>query len=439
MKTRVAVVGSGISGLAAAWSLATEAQVTLFEAAGHFGGHANTVDVCLEGLSGPVDTGFLVFNHRTYPRLVKLFEELGVETADSDMSFSVQDRSSGLEWSGSNLNSVFAQRSNLLKPSFIGMLRDILRFNRLTTALAQRGEEEILREPVGEFLERHRFGVGFREGYLLPMVGCIWSCPTRQMLQFPIATLIRFCHNHGLLQIADRPQWRTVRSGSRNYVQRMVRAVEDRRLNCPVRQVRRMSDASGMRYVTVATDRGEERFDEVVLACHSDQTLALLPDADPMLRAWLAALRYHRNRAVLHTDATQMPRRRLAWAAWNYERAADVQTEGSGVCLHYWINKLQPLPWKTPVVVSLNPIREPLRRSVLQEFEYEHPVFDLTAIQAQSRLEQFQGQDGLWFCGAWTRYGFHEDGLTSGLAVATELRSRLGQGSLSPAPLRQAA
>lgn len=429
MKPRVAVVGSGISGLSAAWSLAEEAQVTLFEAGRHFGGHANTVDVCLEGLSGPVDTGFLVYNERTYPKLVRLFQELGIETAASDMSFSVQDRARGLEWSGSNLNGVFAQRMNLLRPSFIGMLRDILRFNRLSTALAMTGDEAQLREPVGEFLDRHRFGTGFREGYLLPMIGCIWSCPTHQMLSFPMATLIRFCHNHGLLQIADRPQWRTVRAGSRRYVQRMVRALTDSRLHCRVLSVRRLTGAAGTSGVMVATDAGEERFDEVVLACHSDQSLALLRDASPALRAWLGALRYHRNRALLHTDATLMPRRRLAWAAWNYERAADAAQEGAGVCLHYWINKLQPLPWKTPVIVSLNPVREPLRRSVVQEFEYEHPVFDRAAIDAQARLAQFQGVDRVWFCGAWTRYGFHEDGLASGLAVAAALQGRLAQPS----------
>ncbi len=419
---RVAVIGSGIAGLAAARALTPHARVTLFEADRRFGGHANTLDVTLEGVTHGVDTGFLVFNRRTYPNLVRLFEELQVPVAASDMSFSVQCRSSGLEWSGSNLDGVFAQRRNLLRPAFLGMLAQILRFNRLATALAEQGADAALAEPIGDFLDRHRFGRAFREQYLLPMIGCIWSCPTGQMLRFPIATLIRFCHNHGLLQVSDRPQWYTVAGGSRQYVQRIVDGLADARAATPVLEVRRLPPGSGAAGVVVTTVAGSERFDDVVLACHSDQSLRLLADADAEERALLGALRYQPNRAVLHTDTSLLPRRRRAWAAWNYERAANAEQEATGVCLHYLINRLQPLPWQQPVVVSLNPAREPEPSRVLAEVDYAHPVFDLGAIEAQRRLPRLQGRSHVWFAGAWTRYGFHEDGLASGLEAASALR-----------------
>ncbi len=420
---RVAVVGSGIAGLASAHELARDAQVTLFEAGDYFGGHTHTVDVTLPDAGGRpvrhgVDTGFLVFNHRTYPQLVQLFARLGVETAASDMSFSVQ--APGLEWSGCNLNTVFAQRSNLLRPRFLGMLADILRFNKLCTGLAQRGLDAELAEPIASFLDREGFGPRFRDGYFLPMIGCIWSCPTDQMLQFPIGTMIRFCHNHGLIQVADRPQWHTVRGGARHYVDKLLTGITDARLNTPVRAVRR---AEGGHAVSVHTDQGQETFDHVVLACHSDQSLALLADARPEERAVLGAIRYHPNRAVLHTDVAVLPRRRLAWAAWNYARAADRSQEQAAVCLHYLINRLQPLPFAQPVVVSLNPdpARLPDPGQVLGSWDYSHPVFDTAAVAAQKRLPDIQARHGVSFCGAWTRYGFHEDGLMSAQDVVARL------------------
>jgi predicted NAD/FAD-binding protein len=426
---RVAVVGSGISGLATAYALAGEAQVTMFEAGDYFGGHTHTVDVTLDGVTHGVDTGFLVFNHRTYPNLVRLLGELEVETAASDMSFSVQVHEAGLEWSGCNLNTVFAQRRNLLRPRFLRMLADILRFNKVATAVAERGAEVELAEPIGDFLGRHDFGETFRSWYLLPMLGCIWSCPTDQMLRFPIATMIRFCHNHGLIQVADRPQWHTVRGGAKHYVARMLRSIPDARLRTPVRSVKRVPPGDGRGGVMVATDQGSERYDEVVLACHSDQSLALLADASADEAAVLGAIKYHPNRAVLHTDAGVLPRRRTAWAAWNYARAADAGREQAAVCLHYLINRLQPLPWKQPVLVSLNP--DPARpvdpARLIGEYEYSHPVFDLAAIRAQQRLPELQGRSHLWFCGAWARYGFHEDGLGSALDVVQRLRAQWRQ------------
>ena len=429
---RVAVVGSGISGLGVAHALAGEAQVTLFEAGSHFGGHTHTVDMTLDGVTHGVDTGFLVFNERTYPNLIRLFADLGVATAASDMSFSVQVPQQGLEWSGSDLNTVFAQRRNLVRPRFLGMLADVLRFNKLATELAERGAEAALAEPIGDFLQRHRFGTPFREWYFLPMIGCIWSCPTDQMLRFPIATMIRFCHNHGLIQVADRPQWHTVRGGARHYVQRMLQRLGDARLRTPVTGVRRLPTRDGREGrggVMVSTAHGAERFDEVVLASHSDQSLALLDDATADERRVLGAIRYHPNRALLHTDTAVLPRRKLAWAAWNYARAADLGREQAAVCLHYLINRLQPLPWQQPVIVSLNPdpARMPDPRRVVGDYEYSHPVFDQAAIAAQQQLPQIQGRSGLWFCGAWTRYGFHEDGLMSALAVVDGLRAQWRQ------------
>jgi predicted NAD/FAD-binding protein len=414
---RVAVIGSGISGLSAAHSLALEAQVTLFEGGDYFGGHTHTVDITLGGVTHGVDTGFLVFNERTYPNLIRLFGELGVQTTSSDMSFSVKVPDIGLEWSGCDLNTVFAQRRNLVRPAFLRMLADILRFNKLTTALAERGEDASLQQPIGDFLAQHRFSTEFRDWYFLPMIGSIWSCPTDQMLRFPIATMIRFCHNHGLLQVADRPRWFTVTGGARNYVRKMLPRIADARLNTPVRSVRRTPAGA-----FVSTDQGTEHFDEVVLACHSDQSLALLADPTDAEREVLGAIRYHRNRAVLHTDTSVLPTRPLAWAAWNYERATDGPREQAAVCLHYLINRLQPLPFSQPVVVSLNPVREPSAASVHGEFDYAHPVFDSAAIAAQQRVPSLQGQAHTWFCGAWTRYGFHEDGLMSGLAAADGLR-----------------
>jgi predicted NAD/FAD-binding protein len=420
---RVAVVGSGISGLAAAYSLADCAQVTLFEAGRHFGGHTHTVDLTLGGVTHGVDTGFLVFNERTYPNLIRLFAELEVPTVASDMSFSVQ--AGGLEWSGSTLASVFAQRRNLVRPAFWRMLAGILRFNRLATEIAQRGADDELQQPIGDFLAAQRFSAEFRDWYFLPMIGSIWSCPTEQMLRFPVATMIRFCHNHGLIQIANRPRWHTVAGGARQYVQKMLRRVPDARLATPVRRVRRVPPGQGSAGVWLDTEAGAERFDELVLACHSDQSLALLADASADERAVLGAIRYHPNRALLHTDTALLPSRRSAWAAWNYERAADTSHEQAAVCLHYLINRLQPLPFDAPVIVSLNPARAPRDELVHGIFDYAHPVFDQAAIEAQRRVPALQGRAHTWYCGAWTRYGFHEDGLMSGMAVAQAIRERL--------------
>jgi predicted NAD/FAD-binding protein len=411
----VAVVGGGITGLGAAWALRQRCQVSLFEADARLGGHAHTVDLELEGQRHGVDTGFLVFNERTYPLLIELFRQLEVPVAASDMSFSVQQRAQGIEWSGSSLATVFAQPRNLLRPAFLGMLADLLRFNRECTALAQTGDDAALAESVGDFLRRRRFGAAFQQLYLLPMVACIWSCPVQQMLQFPIGTLIRFCHNHGLLQVAQRPQWFTVRGGSREYVQRLSAQLPQVHVAQPVLGLQRQPEGG----VLLRTPAGVQHFDAVILACHSDQALALLEQPREAERAVLGAIRYQRNRAVLHGDASLLPQRRRAWAAWNFEAGAPDQP----VCLHYLINRLQPLPWQQTVVVSLNPLREP--KAIWREFDYAHPVLDAAAVRAQARLREIQGQGGVYFAGAWTRYGFHEDGLLAGLQAARACAEQL--------------
>jgi uncharacterized protein len=421
---KIAIVGSGISGLAVAHRLQGKADITLLEAADYFGGHTHTVDMTLPGPQGPVthgvDTGFLVFNERTYPNLIALFDELGVETAKSDMSFSVQAPVAGgtrrLEWSGSSLSTVFAQRGNLLNPRFWRMLRDVLRFNQLATDIATRNAETELLQPLAAFLDQHRFSEEFRQWYFLPMLGCIWSCPTDQMLQFPVATMIRFCHNHGLIQVSNRPQWWTVTGGAKHYVEKIVAMVADKRLNTPVQSIRYTADG-----VLVTSAGQTEHFDRVVLATHSDQSLALLEDASAAERDVLGAIHYQANRAVLHTDTSVLPSERRAWASWNYERSADTDENASRVCLHYWLNLLQPLPFQKDVVVSLNPVREIAKDQIHASFDYAHPVFDLAAIQAQTQLPSLQGPLHRYFCGAWAGYGFHEDGLKSGLAVAKAL------------------
>jgi len=294
-------------------------------------------------------------------------------------------------------------------------VRDILRFNRQATALAQ--DNHMPAMTLGAFLDQHGYGAQFRAWYLLPMAACIWSCPSDQMLAFPVSTFIRFCHNHGLLQVSNRPQWRTVRGGSRNYVQKLLAAIPFKRLATAVTGVTR-NPAAGPRSVRVDCAGSSEQFDHVVLACHSDQSLALLGDARADERSVLQAVRYQANRAVLHTDASCLPVKRKAWSAWNYQSNAAPTPQ---VCVHYLLNQLQPLPFATPVIVSLNPLDEPDPQHVLQSFEYAHPVFDEGAVAAQERLAVFQGQQNTWFAGAWTGYGFHEDGLKSGLAVARAL------------------
>ena len=431
-RPRVAIVGSGIAGLSAAYALRDTAHVTLFEANDYFGGHTHTVDVTLPTPAGDktwgIDTGFLVLNERTYPGLLALFAELRIPLAPSDMSFSVKvpnARGDGqtLEWSGTTLSAVFSQKTNLFRLDFWRMLRDILRFNKIATAIARtppeaRGHQE--NQPLAVFLEAHRFSKPFINWYLLPMLGSIWSCPTAQMLAFPVATLVQFCDNHGLLQVANRPKWFTVAGGARQYVDAILKTVPDARLSSPVSRITR--DASG---VSITTARGTEPFDHVIVASHPDQALTMLADATPAETSALRAIRYQPNVAVLHTDPSVLPSARQAWSAWNYERAPALAQEDARVCLHYLINQLQPLPFTQPVVVSLNPVSAIAPESILGTYHYDHPIFDLAAINAQRQIAALQGAQRTYFCGAWTGYGFHEDGLQSGLRAASALRAHL--------------
>ncbi len=430
-RMKLAIVGSGISGLAVAHTLQGHADITLFEAGDYFGGHTHTVDVTLPTPQGlvthGVDTGFLVFNERTYPNLINLLAELGVKTAPSDMSFSVKvpvaRNGNTLEWSGTDLNSVFAQRRNLVNPSFWRMLADLMRFNALCTRIAKTQREKELQQPLSDFLRTHKFSAPFRDWYFLPMLGCIWSCPTDQMLQFPVATMIRFCHNHGLIQLTQRPQWFSVVGGARHYVEKILTGVHDKRLNTPVRLIER--DVHSVHGVRIITDGHAEHFDQVVIATHTDQALSLLRDASGEERSVLSAIRYQANRAVLHTDASVLPANPKIWAAWNYERAASSERESARVCLHYLLNRLQRIPFIQPVIVSLNPLRDIDPATIVGEYDYAHPVFDLKAIEAQKHVTLLQGQQRTWYVGAWSGYGFHEDGLKSGLQVGRALLKQI--------------
>ena len=411
--SRIAVVGAGIAGLASAWLLARRYRVTLYESAPRLGGHANTVDATVGGVTHPVDTGFLVYNDRTYPHLTRLFGRLGVASAPSEMSFSVRIGAGALEWAGTSLASVFAQPANLVNPRFLRMLRDLARFNREATRLAQSGRRAA--GTLGDFLDEGGYGEELRALYLLPMAACIWSTPSRQVNRFPLQTFLDFCHNHGLLALTDRPQWRTVHGGSREYVRAMAADLDDIRVGAPVRRVFR--DADG---VELATDAGRERFDHVVLATHTDTSLAMLEHPTREERAALGAIPYLPNRAVLHTDATLLPRRPRAWAAWNFH-SAEARTDDSPVSLSYLLNRLQPLPFQEPLMVTLNPVDEPDPRTVLDEFTYHHPAFYEGSDEAKRRIGEMQGRNRTWFAGAWTRYGFHEDGLASAVTVAKGL------------------
>jgi predicted NAD/FAD-binding protein len=413
-RKRIAVIGAGISGLATAWLLTRDYDVTLFEAGDYLGGHTHTVDVTLDGVTHPVDTGFLVCNRRTYPNLTAMFSTLGVTTVDSDMSFAASLQTPDLEWAGSSLATLFAQKRNLARPGFWRMLQDLLRFNRETKV------PTLPDETLGCYLNSHRYSVEFRDWYLLPMAAAIWSAPTQAILDYPLATFVRFCRNHGLLQVFDRPQWMTVQGGGRDYVQRIAARLDDIRLATPVQSV--APDADGV--LLMLPGGRSERFDQVVMACHSDQALSLLgPQASDEERSLLGAIRYQPNRAVLHTDPALLPRDERVWSAWNYMAGEDSQGDRS-VSVSYLINRLQPLPFTQPIIVTLNPHREPAPEHLIGDYDYAHPLFDQAAIRAQSLLPQIQGKRRLWFCGAWSGYGFHEDGLKSALTVVNGLGSR---------------
>ncbi|MBA4220525.1 MAG: NAD/FAD-binding protein [Methylobacterium sp.] len=411
---RIAVIGAGITGLSAAWLLGQAHDVVLIEAEPRLGGHANTVLVPGDdGGETPVDTGFIVYNERTYPNFVALLDHLGVATQPTEMSFAVSLDAGRLEYSGTGLAGLFAQPGNLANPRFWAMLRGLVRFYRDATRDARAGSAAAM--TLGEYLAAGGYGAAFRDDHLLPMAAAIWSAPCSEILSYPAQAFLRFHHNHGLLQLTDRPLWRTVTGGSAVYVERLrSRFRGSVRLGTPARQVRRSPNE-----VLVAGDGWSERFDQVVFATHADRTLALLADPDPLEASALGAFRYSRNRAVLHGDEALMPRRRRAWASWNHlgERARP----DAACAVTYWMNLLQDLPRQRPFFVTLNPPETLRAETILREEVYEHPIFDRAALAAQEHLWTLQGARRSWFCGAYFGSGFHEDGLQSGLAVAEAL------------------
>ncbi len=411
-RPRLAIIGAGISGLAAAWLLRERFDVVLFEEKDRAGGHADTQLPCLDGVEVPVDTGFIVFNETNYPHLTGFFKTLGVATHHSDMSFGVSKNDAAFEYGGGELKQLFAQPSNFLKPRYLAMLRDILRFNRRAPAMLA-GSSTL---SLGAYLRREAYGPGLIEDYLLPMGASIWSGTVASMRDFPARAFIRFFHNHGLLRIAGRPRWKTVTGGSRSYVARVRRDLGDRlRLNAGVRAVQRTAGG-----VTVQTAVGPEHFAQVIFACHADQALALLTAPTPAERELLGAIRFQENPAVLHQDTGVMPRRRLAWSSWNYVSRGP-EDHVQAVSLTYWMNKLQGMKTKAPLLVTLNPgVALDARRVILRK-SYRHPQFDAAALAAQERLGTIQGRDRLWFAGAWTAWGFHEDGIASAVSIANAL------------------
>jgi len=440
-KLRVAIIGAGISGLSCAYALRKESslEITLFEKASYIGGHSNTIPFTPKGSSQsfPIDTGFLVFNEWTYPGLIAFFKELDVPVAKSEMSFSVSLKKKNgrrLEWAGNNLSTLFAQRQNLLSPSFLMMLFDIVRFNQAGKKMCQTSSDHSVDskqlESVGEFLARKKFSAPFRDWYLLPMIGAIWSCSLADMMHFPIQTLMQFCNNHGLLNIVRRPQWMTVAGGSKEYVRRTTQSLQEHDVRIEMTKVSSCSRVSntGNGPITIELITGEKRvFDKVVFACHTDEVLEILNSPSSDEKAILGAIGYKQNTAYVHEDRQLLPIIEDVWAAWNYT-CEDLYASGidqsPAVCVHYLINKLQPLPEQDshiPVIVSLNPQIKPAPDKVHQCIEYSHPILNQDAILAQKKLPKIQGVNNSYFCGAWTRYGFHEDGFQSGLNAANTL------------------
>ncbi len=411
----IAIIGTGISGLTAAWHLHREHRLTIFEANDYIGGHTNTVETEFWGKTYAVDTGFIVYNDWTYPNFIQLLDQLGVPSQPTVMSFSVRCERTGLEYNGQDLNTLFAQRFNLFRPSFHRMLRDILRFNREAPALLE-GDGEI---SLNDYLREQRYSREFIEQYIIPMAAAIWSAEPGAMGEMPARFFVQFFKNHGLLSVNQRPQWRVIQGGSRNYVGPLTAPFRDRiRLNCPVEWVRRQPN-----HVQIKTRHGPvERFDEVVFATHSDQALRLLADPTPSEREILSAIPYQENEAVLHTDTRLLPRRKLAWAAWNYHLAAQPQTR---VAVTYNMNILQNLDAPATFCVTLNPSEAIDPARILYRATYHHPVFTDAGVRAQARRDEISGVNRTWYCGAYWSYGFHEDGVNSGMAVARGLLDRL--------------
>ncbi len=416
---KIAVIGTGIAGNVAAYHLSRDHDITVFEAGDHVGGHTHTHKVTQAGRLYHVDTGFIVFNDWTYPNFIRLLEELGVATQPSSMSFSVRAERSGLEYNGTSLNSLFAQRTNLLRPSFWRMIRDILRFNREAPALLVTGANDPGNDPgLGDYLAANGYSREFIDHYIIPMGAAIWSTDPEHMLRFPARYFVRFFHNHGMLSVDARPSWRVIRGGSARYVEKLTAPFRDRiRLNTPVEWIRRRPG----QVLVKARGLEPERYDSVFLACHSDQALALLTDASPAEREVLGAIPYQRNTAVLHTDTRLLPRRRLVWAAWNYH-VLDRQPQQ--LALTYNMNILQSLDAPTPLLVTLNRSAVIDPDCIIRRIDYDHPLYTPRGVAAQARQREINGPLNTYFCGAYWRYGFHEDGVVSALQALAHFGER---------------
>jgi len=417
---KIAIIGTGIAGNVAAYKLRQDHDITVFESGAHVGGHTNTVDVYENGRQHAVDTGFIVFNDRTYPNFIRLLDEIGQESQPSEMGFSVQAEDGGVEYSGSSLNSLFAQRSNIVRPPFYRMIRDILRFNETTLPSVDHLDET---ESLGCFLAENGYSDEFIDHYLVPMAAAIWSAEPASVLDMPVKFLVRFFSNHGLLQISGRPTWRVIKGGSRQYVNKLVSGHRDRiRLNSPVQSVRRIDG----RVELQSASGGREIFDYVFVACHSDQALSLIKDATPAEREVLDAIRYQPNEAILHTDQSLMPKRRRAWAAWNYHIPQDSTRH---VAVTYNMNILQGLKANNQYMVTLNNDQHINPDKIIRTVQYEHPVYSRESVTAQRRQAELN-RDRTFFCGAYWRNGFHEDGVVSALNALEHFKERLSHGQL---------
>ncbi|GGY48584.1 amine oxidase [Bacterioplanes sanyensis] len=417
-RQRLAIVGSGIAGLTCAYLLKDQYDVVVYEANDYLGGHTQTTDVTLGQQSYPVNTGFIVFNDWTYPNFIQLMDRLGVASEASDMSFSVKCEQTDMEYNGHDLNSLFAKRSNLLNPKFWGMIRDILRFNRETRAELERNELG-QSETLGSYLQRKNYGDYFRRYYIVPMGAAVWSASEDMMMQFPLYFFVRFFNNHGMLSVDDRPQWRVISGGSRTYVERIQQEVGPERfwLNEPVHNIERHPD-----HVLITSPRGSEQFDQVILACHSDQALSMLSAPSLEEQQILAAIPYKMNDVVLHTDASILPRRQGAWAAWNYHIDTKTHGQRDAVAVTYYMNRLQNFDDAPEhFCVTLNKTEDINPEKIIRQFRYAHPVFTLEGMAAQQRHDEISGVNRTHYCGAYWFNGFHEDGVRSALRVTERL------------------
>ena len=409
---KIAIIGTGIAGLSVSYLLHQKHQITVYEKGARLGGHSRTITVKHGDRIIPVDTGFIVFNERNYPNLTALFRRLGVRIKNSDMTYALSARDGWLEWGAKDLNAMFGQRRNLVRPQFLNLFREVMRFNGQVA-------ERVKKEPaitLGALIDKMGLGDWFKRYYLLPMAGAIWSAAPQQMLAFPAHVFVTFFENHGLLSMSGQPQWLTVDGGSQTYVEKIAHPFRDRiRLNSGATRVER--NATGVRVTDTTGDTSD--FDHVVFACHSDEALAILADAGEAERTSLSAIKYQRNDAVLHKDPRFMPKRKRCWASWNYH--TDGRDDETAVSLSYWMNNLQSIDEAYPLFVTLNPATEIPEENVFDRHVFHHPVFDTAAIAAQARLQRMQGQRNTWFCGAYMRHGFHEDGLVSAMAVAEAL------------------